>query len=60
MLLQYVFFWSVFKWHIRGIAHMEKLYVDCIKYASDVSLIENSRGTGAEAQRGMIGKNVYA
>jgi hypothetical protein len=39
---------------------MEKLYVDCIKYASDVSLIENSRGTGAEAQRGMIGKNVYA
>ena len=35
---------------------MEKLYVDYNKYASDVSPIENSRGTGAEAQRWMIGK----
>jgi|APIni6443716594_1056825.scaffolds.fasta_scaffold66369_2 hypothetical protein len=39
---------------------MENLYGDYIKDASYVSLIENNRGTGAEAQRWMIGKNVYA
>jgi hypothetical protein len=38
---------------------MENLYVEYIKYASDMSLIENDQRAGAEVQRRMIGKNGY-